>query len=261
MAALVFLGSAACATTRGMSPMSACEQGRTSGCGPWGDELLQQGDVAGADRAFGLGCDAGDMAACLALGRLRMEGGNLDGAEPPLLKAYAAADEEGTLALADLREARGGQRELESAERLRREAPALDKPDFEFVFAYRVDASNGLGNDITLNIQPLALFERRLTFGGNLAFARSGASELNGFLGYQHFVSSWLLSYARLMVGGALDAIPGQGPNVGGELGAKLCLGPLGHLNIAVGSSRASPAYVSMGLGLNGLLVLLAALH
>jgi hypothetical protein len=261
MAVLVSVGCAACATTQVLSSRSACEQGRTSGCGPWGDELLQQGDIAGADRAFGLGCNAGDTKACLALGRLRMEGGDLNGAEPPLTKVYLGDDEEGALALADLREARGGERDLESAARLRREAPALDKPDFEFVFAYRVDAANGLGNDISLNIQPLAFFERRLTFGGNVAFARSGASELNGFIGYQHFMSSWLLSYARLMVGGALDAIPGQGPNVGGELGVKLCLGSLGHLNIAVGSSRASPAYMSMGLGLNGILVLLAALH
>ncbi|WP_240359495.1 hypothetical protein [Pyxidicoccus trucidator] len=241
--------------------MSACERGVASACGRWGEQLLQQGDHAAADKAFGRACEAGELPACLAQGRLRMGAGDLAGAEPPLARMYEAADEEGTMALADLREARGGEGDLEAAARLRREAPALDKPDFEFVFAYRVDAANGLGSDISLNIQPLAFFERRLTFGANVAFSQSGASELNGFVGYQHFLSSWLAPYARLMLGGAPSAIPGQGPNVGAEVGAKLCLGTLGHLNLAAGTSRASPGYVSMGLGINGILVLLAALH
>ena len=261
MAVLAPLGCVACATTGALSPMSACEQGVASACGRWGDELLQRGERAAADKAFGRACEAGDLPSCLAQGRLRMAAGDLNGAEPPLTTMYEAADEEGTLALADLREARGGVGDLEAAARLRREAPALDKPDFEFVFAYRVDASNGLGSDISLNIQPLGLFARRLTFGANAAFSPSGASELNGFVGYQHFLAPWLAPYARLMLGSALDAIPDQGPNVGAEMGAKLCLGSLGHLNLAAGSSRASPGYVSLGVGLNGILVLLAALH
>ncbi len=261
LAVLASLGCVACATTGTMSPRSACEQGRASACGEWGDELLQQEELGAADKAYGMACDAGDLQACIAQGRLRMTFGDLEGAEPPLVRAYEAADEEGALALADLREARGGVGSQEDAARLRREAPALDKPDFEFVFAYRVDARNGLGTDISLNIQPLGFLERRLTFGANVAFNSAGPGELNGFVGYQHFLYSWLAPYARVMLGGALDAAPGQGPNVGGEVGAKLCLGMLGHLNLAAGSSRASPGYVSLGLGLNGLLVLLAALH
>ena len=93
------------------------------------------------------------------------------------------------------------------------------------------------------------------------AFSFAGTSELNGFVGYQHFLSTWLVTYARVMLGAALSAAPGQGPNVGGELGAKLCLGPIGHLNLAAGSSRASPAYLSMGFGLDGIIVLIAAAH
>lgn len=252
---------AACATTRPMSFVTACEQGSAYACGEWGEEFLRRGDREGADKAFGLACEQGALPYCLAQGRLRMEDGDLTGAEPPLVKVYQAEWEQGAEALADLREARGGVEDVEAAARLRREAPALDKPDFEFVFAYRVDASNGVGPDISLNIQPMGLFERRLSFGAQAAFSMEGPSEVNGFVGYQHFLSSWLVTYARLLVGGALTAIPGQGPNVGAELGAKLCLGSVGHLNLAAGSSRSSPGYVSMGIGLDGIIVLIAAAH
>ena len=251
----------ACATTGPVSPVTACERGVASACGQWGDELLRQGEREGADRAYGVACEQGDLSYCLAQGRLRMEGGDLTGAEPPLVKAYEADWEQGAEALADLREARGGAGDLEAAARLRREAPALDKPAFEFVFAYRVDVSNGVGPDIALNIQPMGLFERRLSFGAQTAFTHSGAGELNGFVGYQHFLSSWLVTYARFMMGAALRAAPGQGPNVGAEVGAKLCLGSIGHLNLAAGSSRVNPGYVSMGFGLDGILVLIIAAH
>lgn len=252
---------AACATTGPVSRGSACHDGEAYACGQWGDELLQQGERDAADLAYGRACEEGVTSYCLAQGRLRMEQGDLAGAEPPLIKVYEASLEEGAVALADLREARGGAGDLEAAARLRREAPALDKPSTEFVFAYRMDVSRGLGMDLTLNIQPLALFERRLSFGAHTTFGGSGPAALNGFAGYQHFFSSWLVSYARLMVGGALNAAPGQGPNVGVELGGKLCLDSIGHLNLAVGSSRVSPGYVSLGIGLDGLIVLIAALH
>ncbi|WP_246357955.1 hypothetical protein [Pyxidicoccus fallax] len=251
----------ACATTGPVSPASACYAGKAYACGQWGDELLQQGERDAADLAHERACEEGVTSSCLTLGRLRMEKGDLDGAEPPLVKVYEASWEEGAVALAELRETRGGVGDRDIAERLRREAPALDKPSFDFVFAYRADVSNGPGTEITLNIQPMALYERRLTFGANTSFSLSGAVELNGFAGYQHFFSSWLVTYARVMMGAALSAVPGQGPNVGAELGAKLCLGSIGHLNLAAGSTRASPGYVSVGLGLDGLLVLIAAAH
>ncbi|MCP3140863.1 hypothetical protein [Pyxidicoccus xibeiensis] len=252
----------ACATTPPVPLGTACEQGDAWACDSLGGALLQQGERESADAAFGRACEDGILSACRAQARMRMEAGDLVGAEPPLLRAYEAADEEGTLVLADLHEARGGAEGLEAAARLRREAPALDKPAFEFVASYRMDVSNGLGSDVTLNIQPLGMMERRLTFGANVAFISAGASELNGFVGYQHFVSSWLVPYGRVMLGAALDAAPGQnGPNIGAEVGAKLCLGSIGHLNLAAGSSRASPGYVSMGLGLDGLIVLIAAAH
>jgi hypothetical protein len=224
----------ACATVGPVSHVSACDDGKAYACGQWGDELLQQGERDAADMAYGKACEAGFTSYCLAQGRLRMGRGDLAGAEPPLVKVYEAAVEEGAMALADLREVRGGAGDLEAAARLRREAPALDKPSFEFVFASRMDVLHGFGTDMALNIQPMALFERRLSFGAHAVFSVSGPSQLNGFAGYQHFFSSWVLGYARLLVGGTWNAAPG--------------------------SSRASPAYVSLGIGLDGILVLLAAL-
>lgn len=67
--------------------------------------------------------------------------------------------------------------------------------------------------------------------------------------------------YARALLGHVPGAFPGEGLNYGGELGLKLCLGPLGHLDFAVGSSRFSPLHASVGLGLNGLFLLLFALR
>ena len=243
----------ACATARPVSPAAGCEQGEPWACNEWGGQLREQGERKGADAAYGLACEQGVLSSCLAQGRLRLEDGDLAGAEPPLRQVYEANDEAGALALADLHEARG---DAEAAAHLRWEAPALDKPGFEFLFAYRMDLRGRLAPEISLNIQPLALFERRLSFGAHSAFSsRSGLAELNGFIAYQHFESSWLVPYGKLLVGS------GQGLNLGGEVGTKLCMGGIGHLNLAAGGSSTSGGYVSLGLGLDGLLVLIAALH
>ncbi|WNG36928.1 hypothetical protein F0U61_27055 [Archangium violaceum] len=86
-------------------------------------------------------------------------------------------------------------------------------------------------------------------------------AELNGFIGYQHFASTWAVPYVRMMLGGIPAAPPGTGFNYGGELGLKLCLGPIGHLEFAAGSSRASPLHASVGLGLNAIFLLLLGLR
>ncbi len=242
-----------CATARPVSPSAGCEQGSPHACDEWAGQLREQGERQGADAVYGRACEQGVLSSCLSQGRMRLEDGDLAGAEPPLRQVYEANDEQGALALADLSDARG---DLEAAARLRREAPALDKPATEFVFAYRLDLRGRLAPEVSLNIQPLALFERRMSFGANLAFSsRVSPVEVNGFVAYQHFESSWLVPYGKLLVGG------GGGLNLGGEVGTKLCFAGIGHLNVAAGASRASGGYMSLGLGLDGLIVLIAALH
>ncbi len=243
----------ACATTRPVSPAAGCEQGDAWACDTWGGQLREQGEREGAEAAYGRACAEGLVSSCLSEGQLRLEGGDLAGAEPPLVTAYEAGEEDGALALADLNEARGDEA---AAERLRWEAPALKKPDFEFVFAYRAGLGGGLSPEVSLNIQPMAFFERRLSFGAHAVFnLQSTPTEFNGFIAYQHFESSWLVPYARLLAGSA------EGLNLGGEVGTKLCFEDIGHLNVAAGASWANGGYVSLGLGLDGLIVLIAALH
>lgn len=243
----------ACATTRPVSPAAGCAQGDAWACDTWGGQLREQGEREGAEAAYGRACKEGVVSSCLAQGQLKLEEGDLAGAEPPLVAAYEAGEEDGARALADLNEARG---DGAMAERLRREAPALKKPDFEFVFGYRGNLGGGLSPEVSLNIQPMAFFERRLSFGAHAAFSLpSTSTEFNGFIAYQHFESSWLVPYGKLLAGGA------EGLNLGGEVGAKLCFEDIGHLNVAAGVSSANGGYVSLGLGLDGIIVLIAALH
>lgn len=111
-----------------------------------------------------------------------MERGNLEGAEPPLLKAYDAGQEEGALALADLYEARG---DGAGASRLRWEALSLDKSTVEFALGLRIPWSGELGGALDVNVQPMGLGARRLTLGANLSFPED--LTLNATVGYQHF--------------------------------------------------------------------------
>lgn len=251
----------ACATTGQALPRStSCERGHLWACNEWGEQLLQDGDRSQAEAAFVRACDGGSQQGCLALGRLRMADGNLAGAEAPLVTVYEADSEDGALALADLYDARGGEAHAQAAARLRWEAPALDKPPFDFAMQYRVGAWRPSA-DLSLNIQPMAFLSRRLNIGSNLAYTSRGISELNGFVGYQHFVNTWVVPYGRLMMGTATRASRDPGFNVGAEVGTRLALGYFGHVNVAAGMSRASGNYMSVGLGLNGLFVLLALLH
>ncbi|MFY0567525.1 hypothetical protein ACN28E_27385 [Archangium lansingense] len=259
LAVLLPLVTAACATTSvAYHPQKDCEAGSSSACVDWGDQLAGRGEELQAEAAYGQACQGGIVTSCITQGQLLIQRGELDAAELPLRKAYLEEFPEGHEALADLYQARGTPPDLEIARGLRFEAPAIDKPATEFVSQLRMDSQGNLGTAIAFNVQPMLFLSRRLHLGFHAAFG-TGATELNGFVGYQHFESTWAVPYARVMLGGLPGAPPGMGLNYGGELGLKLCLGPIGHLEFAVGSSRASPLHASVGLGINGLFLLLLA--
>jgi hypothetical protein len=251
---LLPLVTAACATSAAYHPQKDCAAGSAGACVDWGDELVARGDKPQAETAYGQACEGGISTSCITQGRLLIERGELEAAEPPLRKAYVQEFPEAYEALADLYQARGSPSDLKIADGLRFEAPAIDKPAVEYVSHFRVDARGGMGTAVTLNVQPMIFLSRRLDVGFHGAFGfGSGTTELNGFIGYQHFESTWLVPYGRVMVGSLL----GQGLNYGGDVGLKLCLGPIGHLEFAVGSSRGSPLHASVGLGINAVFLLL----
>ena len=229
----------ACATLtpaeRPASLEERCNGGNASDCEALGHQLQGQFREAAADQAFGQACAQGSLSACLSQGRLRIERGDLEGAEAPLRKSYDADQEEGALALADLYEARG---EGAMASRLRWEALAIDKSTVEVAFGLRIPWERGVGGAVDLNVQPMALEARRLVLGLNVSFPERPT--LNATVGYQHFVTSWAAPYARALVGSHL----GEGRarlNLGAEVGAKLFAGPIGHLGVAMGARWMAP--------------------
>ncbi len=249
----------ACATMeqaeRPQSIEERCNGGSASDCEALGHQLKGQFREAAADEAFGLACAQESLSACLAQGRLRIERGDLEGAEPPLRKSYDADQEEGALALADLYEARGdGAR----ASRLRWEALAIDKSTVEFAFGLRIPWNRGVGGAVDVNVQPMALEARRLVLGLNVSFP--DRPTLNATVGYQHFVTSWAAPYARALVGSHL----GEGRarlNLGAEGGVKLFAGPIGHLGVALGGSVDGSMYTVVELGLDWVLTLYVLAH
>ncbi len=252
------LALAACATTSAAyHPEKDCEAGSSWACSDWGNRLLAQGDTPGAEAAHGKACEAGVMESCIAQGRLLMQLGNLEAAELPLRKAYVEEVPDSHEALAEFHEARQAPGDRHVAESLRWDAAAIDKPFAEMVVAYRLSASGALGTVVTANVQPMVFFSRRLSLGLHAATG-AGPVELNGFIGYQHFLTSFAVTYARLLVGSVADS-PESRLNLGGELGLKLCWGPIGHLDFALGSSAGSPLHVSVGVGFNAIFLLLAA--
>ena len=94
---------------------------------------------------------------------------------------------------------------------------------------------------------------------GVQAILPPGAASVDLFARYQHFAAEWLVPYVAVRAGSA----PGEtrGPNVGADLGVKLALAPLGHVDLSLGATRAGGLHASVGLGLDWLLVLAAALH
>lgn len=259
LAALLPLVTGACATTSvAYHPQKDCEAGSAGACADWAEQLADRGDTLGAEAAHGRACEGGLVMSCITQGQLLTRRGELEAAEFPLRKAYLEELPEAHEALADLYQARGTPEDQEIARGLRFEALAIDKPATEFVYHYRMDSRGLPGAAFTFNVQPMAFLSRRLHLGFHAAFG-AGPAELNGFVGYQHFASTWVVPYARVLLGGVPAAPPGLGLNYGGELGLKLCLGPIGHLDFAVGSSRFSPLHASVGVGLNGLFLLFLA--
>ncbi|MFP2903631.1 hypothetical protein ACLESD_00860 [Pyxidicoccus sp. 3LFB2] len=251
---------AACATTSSTGVeappdlATLCDTGHLGACEAWGHQLLAEGRREEAAAAHGRACQQGDTMACLTEGRLRMEHGDLDGAEPPLRKSYNANMPEGAQALADLQAARG---DAVGEARLRYEALSIDKSVVELVLGYRFGMTGGSGAAVDVNVQPMAFLARRLNVGVNVAAmtARSSRVELNGYVGYQHFVSDWAAPYARVLAGTLLDSRRAR-LNVGLEAGMKLFSGPLGHLGVGFGASRAGATYMTMELGLDWIVAL-----
>ncbi|WP_224243005.1 hypothetical protein [Hyalangium gracile] len=184
-----------------------------------------------------------------------MEHGDLDGAAPPLHKSYDANMVEGAQALADLSAARG---DALGAERLRYEALSIDKSVVEFVLAYRFGVTGGSGVAMDVNVQPMAFLARRLNVGANLTLSTTYSSrvELNGYVGYQYFVSDWAAPYARVLAGTQLRS-GGARPNVGVEAGLKLFWGPLGHMGLGFGTSHVGSTYAAVELGLDWVIALM----
>ena len=258
LVALLPLSLAACVTTSAAyHPRKDCEAGDPGACSDWGNRLLAQGDTPGAEAAQGKACEAGLLESCIAQGRLLMQLGNLEGAEHPLRKAYVEEVPDSYEALAEFHEARQAPGDRRVAESLRWDATALDKPFAELVVAYRASYPGALGTAMTLNVQPMMFLSRRLSLGLHVATG-AGPAELNGFIGYQHFLTSVAVTYARLLVGNVADGSPEGRLNLGGEMGLKLCWGPIGHLDVALGSSAGSPLHLSVGVGFNAIFLLLA---
>ncbi|MCY0995852.1 hypothetical protein OWM54_01735 [Myxococcus sp. MISCRS1] len=253
---MCLFGATACATTP-TTPAAppSCEPGALLPCAEWGRKLLREGDRYRATEAFAKACEEGDLSACMTEGELRKEAGDYNGAERPLRKVYDTGQESAAIALAEVHEARGGPRDLQLASDFRHEALALNKPATEVVFALRVTTEAGAATELSFNLQPMAFHHRRLGFGFNTVLGPPDLFELNGFGGYQHYVSPWLIPYARLMMG-ARSVAGGSALNVGGEAGAKVAWEDIGHINMAAGVSMASGGYFSVGLGLNGIIVL-----
>lgn len=253
------LMAVACATTGNLP--SACEDGRAWACSEWAPELLRQGERQQAENAFARSCEGGYTEDCVSAGRLMMERGELASAEAPLLSAYELENEEATWALADLYQARGTAGDLEQAERLRWEAPAINKPDREVFWEWRPTPSGEASYALAYFFQPMALESRRLSIGLHFTWKGPKAEEFNAAFGYQHYLSSQFVPYTTVLLGGAFQK---HTFNVGGELGMKWCWGPWGHLRLGVGSSVASPLHASFGIGINSLpvdLLLLLAAH
>jgi hypothetical protein len=212
------------------------------------------------ESSFDRACEEGYFEDCTVQGRLMLDRGELEGAEPPLRKAHDSESQAATLALADLYQARGQPGDAELAQQMRWEAPAIDKPDREFTFSWRPSPTGGETTySIAYHFQPMEFWARRMSLGLHTAGNDRGNNELNLSAGYQHFLTPEVVPYGTLLVGAAFQQ---RAFNVGVEAGVKWCLGPIGHLNFGGGISVGSPLHVTIGLGVNSLpielLILLA---
>lgn len=262
--ALPVLLSTGCAHTQRahpeMEPPPSCVTGFAALCLSEGGAALVRGDRALAEEDYAKACEAAYGDACLRLGRLELEDGNLEGAEPALREALTSETKAAYEALADLEEARGRR---DVAANLREQSLAVEHPDAEVTGWYRVGLGGGRvgsGGAVALNVQPMPFLSRRLCIGFEAAFG-PGPNELMGYVGYQRFVTDFFIPYANVQAGALIGAGAETRFDMGAEMGIKLALGPVGHLNAAVGASDGSPLHFSIGLGLNYLLALVAVLH
>jgi hypothetical protein len=200
-----------------------------------------------AEMDLGEKCDRDIIDSCTELGRLFIREGKLTEAELPLRKAYGDEDEEGTLALAQLNEARGYS---ETARRLRWEALAIDKAMSETNVWYRPGYPQGQGAAFTVNLQPMAFFARRLDIGFEMAIARQGVTEVDGFAGYQHYFTDSVVGYAQALMGGLPQASTGKF-NIGADCGLKLVLRNYFGFSAGFGASRGSPIHAQLGVSFN----------
>lgn len=261
LVAVLPLLTVACATTSG-DPRTDCERGSTYACSQWGSDLLAQGEKQQAENAFARSCEGGTIEDCITQGQLMLERGELDGAEAPLTQGYEYESEQATWALAELYQARRQPGDSERAQLMLWEAPAVDKPDREFIFWYRPSPTGGETTyALAYSFQPMSFWARRMTLGLHFAGNDLGANELNAAIGYQYFLTPEVVPYGTLLLGGAFQQ---HSVNVGAEAGVKWCLGPYGHLNVGAGISVGSPFHASIGIGINSLpieLLLLLAGH
>ncbi|HVG61034.1 MAG TPA: hypothetical protein VNA24_20915 [Hyalangium sp.] len=239
----------ACATTSG-DLRTDCERGNSFACSEWGHQLLGQGEKQQAENAFARACEEDSFDDCILQGSLMVERGELNGAEPPLLKAHDAESQAATLALADLYQARGAPGDEQREWQMRWEAPAIDKPDRELNFSWRpaLDGSEPTFS-LAYQFQPMEFWARRMALGILLA-GNDQFREINFTMGYQHFLTPEIVPYGTLLVGSAFQK---SAFNIGAEAGVKWCLGPIGHLNAGVGVSVGTPPHATIGLGINSL--------
>jgi hypothetical protein len=256
----ISLLAGACATATG-DLRTDCEGGNSFACSEWGHQLLGQGEKQQAENAFARACEKDSFDDCILQGSLMVERGELDGAEPPLLKAHDAESQAATLALADLYQARRAPGDEARARQMRWEAPSIDKPDREFNFSWRPALNGGEPTySLAYQFQPMAFWARRMTLGIHFA-GNDHFREINALVGYQYFLMPEIVPYGTLLVGSAFQK---SAFNIGAEAGVKWCLGPIGHLNLGAGVSVGSPPHATIGLGINSLpieLILLLAAH
>lgn len=237
------------------APPPNCANGDADACITEAEQALTRGDKDLAIADYGHACDGGRLEACRTQGRMLMERGNLDAAEAPLVHAQQQDTEDARTELAALYEARRKPGDLQRAQALRYDALAIDQPDAEVTAWYRVAPLTGdSGIAAAINVQPMGFYSRRLAVGA--LFATTGIPEFDGYVGYQHFFTDWLILYGHALGGVLLAGRSEVLPTYGAELGLKATLGPIGHLDLNVGTSRGSPFYVSVGLGIHWLLAL-----
>jgi hypothetical protein len=230
-----------------------CALGSNSACYLEGDLGLKRGDLDAAREGFGHVCDKGYDDACVLLGRGLLAHGQLDLADPPLERARSDGFSEAWPALVELSERRG---DRARAEHLRWEGVAVDQPPVVIGGGLRLNSRGGAGGVVTAVAQPFDLEARRIRIGALLAFG-AAPTEVDASFGYQYFVNEFVIPYADFLVGVMphQDGLPTL-PNAGGELGLKLSLPPIGDLNLAIGSSRASPFHATFAIDLHWIIAL-----